>query len=163
MALSQADNSIYQRLTLTPTAEKLLSLRRIALGFPGFRRWFRDYFLRPPRQAQFVAFKSARLNLVPSVSEPFAAIGTLVVSTDCRIGPREITRDGRLGALVPVGDVEALAAAMDRDPARRYGTIVGTMASPRIRVKRFASRLQFPLPYRKTYWFRYSGVSPIVA
>jgi glycosyltransferase involved in cell wall biosynthesis len=35
-----------------------------------------------------------------------------VISTDCRSGPSEILAEGRFGRLVPVGDAEALAAAM---------------------------------------------------
>ena len=35
-----------------------------------------------------------------------------MVSTDCPRGTREILQDGRLGALVPVGDTPALARAM---------------------------------------------------
>jgi glycosyltransferase involved in cell wall biosynthesis len=42
------------------------------------------------------------------------AAGVPVVSTDAPHGPREILADGRYGPLVPVGDAEALASAMER-------------------------------------------------
>ena len=42
------------------------------------------------------------------------ACGTQVVSTNCPHGPAEILEDGRYGQLVPVGNPEALAAAIER-------------------------------------------------
>lgn len=40
------------------------------------------------------------------------ACGTQVVATDCPDGPAEVLAEGQYGRLVPVGDAEALAAAM---------------------------------------------------
>lgn len=42
------------------------------------------------------------------------ACGTAVVATDCDSGPREVLQGGRLGRLVPVGDLPALAEAIGR-------------------------------------------------
>lgn len=41
------------------------------------------------------------------------ALGTPVVATDCPNGPAEVLERGRYGALVPVGDDEALAKALN--------------------------------------------------
>lgn len=42
------------------------------------------------------------------------ACGLPAVATDCRSGPAEVLEGGRLGELVPVGDVAAMAAAIKR-------------------------------------------------
>ncbi len=42
------------------------------------------------------------------------SVGTPVVATDCPSGPRSLLQDGKLGPLVPPGNVRALADAMRR-------------------------------------------------
>jgi glycosyltransferase involved in cell wall biosynthesis len=86
------------------------------VALPGFRDNAMAYMAR---SALFVL--SSAWEGLPTVLIEALAAGTQVVSTDCPSGPREILQEGRLGALVPVGDVTALADAMlqvlDRPPA----------------------------------------------
>lgn len=56
---------------------------------------------------------SSRLEGLPTVLIEALALGCPVVSTDCETGPREVLDDGRFGTLVPVGDDEALAEAIE--------------------------------------------------
>ncbi|WP_205480428.1 glycosyltransferase [Sphingomonas arenae] len=56
---------------------------------------------------------ASRLEGQPLVLLEAMGSGLPVVSTDCAHGPWEMLEGGRYGALVPVGDAEALARAMD--------------------------------------------------
>jgi glycosyltransferase involved in cell wall biosynthesis len=77
------------------------------VAFPGFR----DNAMAFMAHSALFVLSSAWEGLPTVLIEALAA-GTRVVSTDCPSGPREILQDGRLGALVPVGDVTAMAKAI---------------------------------------------------
>lgn len=84
-----------------------------SVSLPGFRDNAAAYMAR---SALFVL--SSAWEGLPTVLIEALAAGTRVVSTDCPSGPREILQEGRLGALVPVGDASALAGAMEHGLGR---------------------------------------------
>ncbi len=92
-----------------PQLEALVRQLDVAgdVELPGFRDNAMGYMAR---SALFVL--SSAWEGLPTVLIEALAAGTRVVSTDCPSGPREILQEGRLGALVPVGDSSALAAAI---------------------------------------------------
>lgn len=77
------------------------------VALPGF---VNNPYAYLARAAAFVL--SSIYEGLPTVVIEALALGTPVVSTDCRTGPREILEDGLLGRLVPIRDPEALAAAI---------------------------------------------------
>ena len=79
------------------------------VDLPGFQR---NPFAWMARARVFVM--SSLLEGAPNVLVQAMACGTTVVSTDCPGGTREILGDGAWGALTPVGDPAALAAAISQ-------------------------------------------------
>ncbi len=60
----------------------------------------------------------------PNALMEAVALGVPVVATDCESGPREVLLDGALGGLVPVGEPERLAQAMEESLASRHDPAV---------------------------------------
>ncbi len=77
------------------------------VAMPGFAA---NPYAYMSRASAFVL--SSRHEGMPAVLIEAMACGCPVIATDCPSGPREVLEGGRFGALVPVGDAGALAAAM---------------------------------------------------
>jgi len=91
--------------SLLDLAQELGVQERVAL--PGF---VDNPYAYLSRAAVFVL--SSLWEGSPNVLTEALALGTPVVATDCHSGPAEITRNGKYGTLVPVGDVAALSRAI---------------------------------------------------
>jgi len=103
------------RLMILGEGEERAELERLVKGLdveedvalPGF---IQNPYPYMKRAAVFVL--SSRWEGLPTVLVEAMAMGAPVVATDCPSGPREILQNGRLGHLVGVGDVAALAGAV---------------------------------------------------
>lgn len=93
------------RAALEQQAQQLGIANKVFM--PGFTSDPSPYY----QQADLFVLSSTGEGLPTVIIEALDA-GTPVVSTDCPSGPREILSDGKFGRLVPVGDAQALAAAM---------------------------------------------------
>ena len=56
---------------------------------------------------------SSKFEGLPTVLIEALMLNKLIVSSDCPTGPAEILKNGKAGILVPVGDVEAFANAIE--------------------------------------------------
>ncbi|MCI5059447.1 MAG: glycosyltransferase [Alphaproteobacteria bacterium] len=95
-----------------PEKDKLLDLANDldvskGLNLPGFDP---NPFRYMARAKAFVL--SSYYEGLPNVLLQAMACGCPVIATNCPSGPQEILQDGKFGALVPVGDVEAIRRAI---------------------------------------------------
>jgi glycosyltransferase involved in cell wall biosynthesis len=79
------------------------------ISLPGFIHKPYDYMAHSSLFALTSRWEGLGFVLIEAL-----AVGTPVVSTDCRSGPREILQNGKYGDLVPVGNVDALSKAMSK-------------------------------------------------
>lgn len=114
-AFAQVNREQPSHLVILGKGHKLRELRALAdslgvgdrVDLPGF---VENPYAYLSRASVFVL--SSLWEGSPNVLSESLALGTPVVSTDCRSGPIEITQRGKYGKLVAVGDVDALGHAM---------------------------------------------------
>jgi len=114
-AFVRVREEIDARLVILGEGEERRNLEKLAerlnisdcLWMPGFEANPYKYL---KRAAVFVL--SSLYEGLPMVIIEALYFGVKVVSTDCKYGPREILKDGRLGKLVPVGDYISMSAAI---------------------------------------------------
>ncbi len=95
-----------QRLALETLIRQLGLEKDVSL--PGFEANPYPYMARAS-----VFVLSSRWEGLPCVLIEALACGAPLIATDCPSGPREILKDGQYGQLVPVGDIAALAQAIE--------------------------------------------------
>ncbi len=80
-----------------------------AVSLPGFAS---NPYAYMSHASAFVL--SSRWEGLPTALIEAMACGCPIVSTDCPSGPKEILAEGKYGKLIPVGDAEAMSAALVR-------------------------------------------------
>jgi len=115
-AVSRVGDTAGVRLIVLGEGEDRDSLERLAAELGLAKRVVFPGFVDNPygwmRAADLLVLSSAWEGS-PNVLTEALYLGTPVVATDCRSGPREVLADGRYGPLVPVGDDAALARAIE--------------------------------------------------
>jgi glycosyltransferase involved in cell wall biosynthesis len=115
-AFSRIRRKLPARLIILGEGEQRGPLERLArdlnirqdVDFPGFTK---NPF---PFMRQCTVFVlSSRFEGLPGALIQAMACGAPAISTDCPSGPSEVIENGTSGILVPVGDEERLAAAME--------------------------------------------------
>jgi len=114
-AFSQFRKTHPARLVLLGNGRERNALEELAIALDITDDLWMPGFVDNPyayvSKADLFVLSSAWEGLPTALIEAIA-LGIPVVSTDCPSGPSEILRHGEYGKLVPVGDVEALGAAM---------------------------------------------------
>src|SRR5690606_16139692 len=79
------------------------------IDFEGFHRDIIPYF-----QGATATLLTSGFEGFPNVLVESITLGIPVISFDCPSGPREIVRNGINGYLIPLGDVDAFADALEK-------------------------------------------------